>query len=130
MTSASSTRRTRKPGKVKGSSPGLLPADVLRRVVDGLFGGGAPGLCAGHCIGEAVSLVELLEGKKVKKMIWGDNVAAISIITTPASARRSRHVRCRVGLTKPEFEKGMGVEVFEVKKEESDGRSCGMAGGE
>ncbi|CAJ1385674.1 unnamed protein product [Effrenium voratum] len=49
-------------------------------------------------IGEAVAtLVELLEGSKVKKMILGDNAAAISIITTPACAWRSRHLRCRAG---------------------------------
>ena len=35
-------------------------------------------------IGEAVSsFVEMLEVKKVRKMILGDNAAAISIITTP-----------------------------------------------
>ena len=44
-------------------------------------------------IGEAVSsLVEMLEVKKVRKMILGDNAAAISIITTPACAWRSRQV--------------------------------------
>ena len=45
-------------------------------------------------IGEAMSsLVEMLEGKKVKKMILGDNAAAISIIATPACAWQSRHLK-------------------------------------
>ena len=49
-------------------------------------------------IGEAVSsLVEMLEVKKVRKMILGDNAAAISISTTPACAWRSRHLKCRAG---------------------------------
>ena len=42
-------------------------------------------------------VVELLEGSKVKMMILSDNAAAISIITTPACAWRSRHLRCRAG---------------------------------
>ena len=47
---------------------------------------------------EAVSsLVEMLEAKKVRKMILGDNAAAISIITAPGCAWRSRQLKCRAG---------------------------------
>ena len=72
-------------------------------------------------IGEAVSsLVEMLEAKKVRKMILGDNAAAIRIITTPARAWRSRRLKCRAGkLT--ELRRTGGRDIFQDSFWAADG---------